>query len=79
MTMADKKEEEELELPPEILKLMNNKNYFGQMNDPTSSAYLQGPCGDYMEFYLVIEQQKIIDLKYYTEGCSATRACGAMV
>jgi nitrogen fixation NifU-like protein len=49
------------------------------MNDPTASSYLKGPCGDSMEFYLVIENNKITDIKYYTDGCGATRACAAMV
>jgi len=32
-----------------------------------------------MEFYLVIEDRKITDVKYYTEGCSDTRLCGEAV
>lgn len=65
--------------PPEVIDLINNKRYFGRMNDPVSSSYLKGPCGDAMEFYLVIEEGKITGIKYYTEGCHATRACAAMV
>jgi len=48
------------------------------MNDPVSSSYLKGPCGDAMEFYLVIENHKITEIKYHTDGCHATRACAAM-
>ena len=48
------------------------------MNDPTSSAYLKGPCGDEMEFYLVIEDNIITEIKYFTQGCDATRACAEM-
>jgi len=40
---------------------------------------LKGPCGDAMEFYLVIEHGKITQIKYYTDGCQATRACASMV
>jgi len=49
--------------------------YFGRMNDPTASAWLRGPCGDEMEFYLVIDGDKITDVRCFTEGCEATRAC----
>ncbi len=54
------------------------KEYFGRMNDPDASAFLKGPCGDEMEFYLVIENGRITDIKYYTEGCEATKSCGEM-
>jgi nitrogen fixation NifU-like protein len=64
--------------PQEILDLINDPKYFGRMNDPDGSAYLKGPCGDEMEFYLVIDKNKIIEIKYYTDGCHATRASAAM-
>ncbi|MDD5567594.1 MAG: iron-sulfur cluster assembly scaffold protein [Candidatus Omnitrophica bacterium] len=67
------------EYPQEVIDLINNKQYFGRMNDPVSSSYLKGPCGDAMEFYLVIEKNRITEIKYYTDGCQATRACAAMV
>ena len=64
--------------PQEVIDLINNRKYFGRMNDPTSSSYLKGPCGDAMEFYLVIDDNKITEIKYYTDGCHPTRACEAM-
>jgi len=60
-------------------KFIHHARFFGRMNDPTSSSYLQGPCGDAMEFYLVVEEGRITDVRYYTDGCQATRACAAMV
>jgi len=66
------------EYPQEVIDLVNNPKYFGRMNDPSSSSYLKGPCGDAMEFYLVIENNKITEIKYYTDGCHATKACAAM-
>lgn len=71
-------EEKEPGYPSEVVELLNDKDLFGRMNGPTSSSYLKGPCGDSMEFYLVIEEGVISDIKYYTEGCRATRACAAM-
>ncbi len=77
--MKDDKKEGLAEYPQEIIDLINNQRYFGRMNDPVSSSYLKGPCGDAMEFYLVIEHGKITQIKYYTDGCQATRACASMV
>ncbi|RJO63624.1 MAG: iron-sulfur cluster assembly scaffold protein [Candidatus Omnitrophota bacterium] len=77
--MKNDAEEGLAEYPQEVIDLINNQRYFGRMNDPVSSSYLKGPCGDAMEFYLVIEHGKITQIKYYTDGCHATRACAAMV
>jgi nitrogen fixation NifU-like protein len=64
--------------PKEVIELSNDSKFFGRMNDPVASSYLKGPCGDSMEFYLVIEDNRITDIKYYTDGYGATRACAAM-
>lgn len=48
---------------------------FGRMNDADASAVLRGPCGDEMEFYLNIENNRIKGVKYYCEGCDATKLC----
>jgi len=71
--------EETIGYPKEVISLLNDPKFFGRMNDPTASSYLKGPCGDSMEFYLVIENNKITDIRYYTDGCGATRACAAFV
>ena len=62
-----------------IVDLVKDNKYFGQMNDPSGSAYIKGICGDQMEFYIVVENNKITDIKFHTEGCVYTTACGAMV
>lgn len=56
-----------------------NDEFFGRMNHPTSCGAITGPCGDSMEFYLVIKNDVIEDVKYYTDGCGNTRACGCAV
>jgi len=53
--------------------------FWGRMSDPSGSAFVRGLCGDEMEFYLVIEDNRITEVKYYTEGCSDTRLCGRAV
>jgi len=56
---------------------MNTEDdFFGRMNDPTSCGVITGPCGDNMEFYLVIKNNVIEDIRYYTDGCANTRTCG---
>ena len=64
--------------PQELVALAPEPKHYGRMNFPTSSAYIKGPCGDEMEFYLVIENSIIKEIMFYTEGCIATRVCGSM-
>ena len=62
----------------ELVELAKNPKHFGRMNAPTSSAYVKGPCGDEMEFYLVIKDGIINDISFYAEGCISTRVCGSV-
>jgi nitrogen fixation NifU-like protein len=52
--------------------------FFGRMNDPTGCSLLVGLCGDEMEFYLQILDGRIVQARYYTEGCADTRQCGRL-
>jgi len=52
---------------------------FGKLEAPTAMASLRGPCGDLMEFYLIIRNDVIEDMRCHTSGCGNTRACGAAV
>ena len=64
--------------PEEVTLLAEHPRHFGRMNDPTGSARVRGLCGDEMEFYLEITHGIIDDVKFYTQGCAATVACGEM-
>lgn len=51
----------------------------GRMNDPDGAAILKGVCGDSMEMYLIISENKITKACFYTEdGCGVTVACGSI-
>lgn len=56
--------------------LITPKN-MGQLNDPDGSACIKGLCGDTMEMYLVIEDDKVIKALFNTDGCNASCACGS--
>jgi nitrogen fixation NifU-like protein len=53
--------------------------FWGQMTDPSAGAWHTGPCGDTMEFYLVIADGVITKARYHTDGCEFTRHCGRTV
>lgn len=51
---------------------------FGRWPEATSSARVTGPCGETMEIYLQIDGEDIKDGLFYTDGCGASRVCGAL-
>ncbi|MBU1854036.1 MAG: iron-sulfur cluster assembly scaffold protein [Candidatus Omnitrophica bacterium] len=71
--------DEDISIYPEhIVNVAKDPKHFGRMNGPTSSAFIKGPCGDEMEFYLVIEDRIIKEVKFHTTGCIATIVCGSV-
>lgn len=54
------------------------KKYQGRLNDPDASASVTGACGDTMEFYLNITDNKITGVRFHADGCGYTSACGAV-
>ena len=57
----------------------NHEIFYGRMTDADGAASLRGPCGDSMEFYLIIQDERIVETRYFTEGCDNTRNCGRAV
>ncbi len=49
----------------------------GRLNDPDGSAWIKGLCGDTIEMYLIVEDNKITKALFNTDGCNASRACGS--
>ncbi len=50
----------------------------GRMEDATSFGRITGSCGETMEFYLKIEGDLIVDVRFYSDGCRASKACGSV-
>ena len=61
-----------------VLDECKNPQNIGRMKDPDSVGIITGPCGDTMEFFLRIMDNKIIDIQFMTDGCAPTLACGSM-
>ncbi len=46
------------------------------LEKPDGYAKITGPCGDTMEMFLQIKNDKIEDIKYTTTGCMTSHAAG---
>ena len=49
--------------------------FLGKMEKPTAQARIQGPCGDSMEFFLKIVRNTVRQVRCFTSGCGASKAC----
>ena len=57
---------------------MNPRNV-GNLEDADGFARITGPCGDTIEIWLKVENDKIRDATFWTDGCVTTIAAGSMV
>ena len=55
----------------------NPKNVGEIKNADGIGIYMSGSCGDITKFWIKVDQEKITDAKYETQGCAASIACGS--
>ena len=71
--------EEEATYSQTVIREYRNPSNFGMMENPDAFGEVKGPCGDTMKISLRIEDRKIRDACFWTDGCGATIACGSML
>lgn len=49
----------------------------GTIDKPDAGAFVRGNCGDAMEISLRFSEDRVMEAKYWTDGCRMSRACGA--
>jgi len=49
----------------------------GLLAEPDGYARVQGSCGDTMEFTIKVEDNRLTELGFMTDGCGPTVACGS--
>ena len=55
-----------------------NTDYYGSLSSFDAHATIKGPCGDTMDFWLLIKNNRIDKISFTTDGCVSSRACGSM-
>ncbi len=51
----------------------------GMLQDADGHAVFQGPCGDTMEIWLSVSEERIGQANFWTDGCGTSIASGSMV
>jgi nitrogen fixation NifU-like protein len=55
-----------------------NPRYLGKMDNASTSGRVTGTCGDTMEVYLRIEDERIVDASFCTDGCGTSMVCASV-
>jgi nitrogen fixation NifU-like protein len=71
--------EEENIYSKNVLKEYRNPTNFGYIENPDATGFIKGPCGDTIKIDLMINNNKIINALFWTDGCGASIACGNML
>ena len=61
-----------------VEEFYNPKNV-GRMREPDACGLVHGWCGDTMEIYLRLKEERIEQASFVTDGCGPTVACGSML
>lgn len=71
--------EEEQKYSKVVISEYRNPNNFCDIKNSDTSGKIKGPCGDTMKISLKINNDKITEAFFWTDGCGATIACGSMI
>jgi len=63
----------------QALQLIESREAMGSLESPDARGFVRGPCGDSMQFDLRFAGEVIQEVRYTTDGCKATIACGGML
>jgi len=61
-----------------VIERWLNPKYMGEMGSPQGHGKVTGTCGDTVQIFLRIDNNKIIDARFITDGCATTIATGGM-
>jgi len=72
-------QDEEKTYSKKVIEEYRNPHNFGFIKNPDASGKIKGSCGDTMKIDIKIRDKKIIDARFWTDGCGASIACGNML
>jgi len=64
---------------PRVVELFQNPLNMGVIPEPNGFGIIRGICGDTMKIYLRIDNDRVEDVGFETDGCEATIAVGSAV
>ena len=63
-----------------ILDHYKNPRNFGKLANATVHHHEKNPlCGDELDLFLVIKENRVVDVKFYGHGCAISQASASML
>ncbi|MBS7629401.1 iron-sulfur cluster assembly scaffold protein, partial [Candidatus Bathyarchaeota archaeon] len=63
-----------------VLQHYRNPKNVGKIDDADGvGVYMSDFCGDITKFWIKVSEGRILDVKYRTQGCAASIACGSIL
>jgi nitrogen fixation NifU-like protein len=62
-----------------VIQEARHPSNLGRIAEPDGHGLVHGVCGDTMEIYLRLNDEKIEQATFMTDGCGPTIACGSML
>jgi ATP-binding protein involved in chromosome partitioning len=66
------------ELSAVALEHARHPHSCGALEQFNGHARITGPCGDTMEFWVLIRDRVVVKVSFTTDGCETSHACGSM-
>ncbi|MDY6835643.1 MAG: iron-sulfur cluster assembly scaffold protein [Chloroflexota bacterium] len=63
----------------QVIDHAQNPRNVGEIQGADGFASIIGPCGDTMEIWIKVKDDRIIKCNFWTDGCRPSIACGSMV
>ena len=61
-----------------VIDHATNPRNVGNISHADGFAAITGPCGDTMEIWLGIKNDRVENVTFWTDGCSTSIACGSV-
>jgi nitrogen fixation NifU-like protein len=71
--------DEETGFSKKVINEYRNPSNFGAIQNPDAVGMIKGPCGDTMKITMKIENNRVVDIRFLTDGCGTSIACGSML
>jgi nitrogen fixation NifU-like protein len=63
---------------PVVIDHWQNPRNFKALDSPDGYARVKGVCGDTMEMFLRMKDEKVVECTFQTDGCGTTIVCGSV-
>ena len=61
-----------------VIDHWQNPRNFRKIENPDGYAKVTGPCGDTMEMFIKMRNEKILECGFQTDGCASSIVCGSV-